>query len=308
MRVPRALQKGDTVALLSPSSPLSSEQPVEQVAAAVERLGLCPKLYPSCWGSAPSGYSAASPEQRAKDLQSAFLDEEVQGIWCTRGGSTAARLLPFLDFQRIAGHPKPLIGFSDITTLHMALQQRCGFVTYHGPNANRALGWKDAQDFSWQSLRAAWNVCGTTELQNPPDEPILTIRSGWGEGRLIGGNLSLVTASLGTRWQIDAKGKVLFLEDVGEDVYVLERMLTQLRYAGILAQTTALVFGCFAGCSNSYRPSYGAQQLIEDLFADWCCPVLYNVRSAHCHPMVTLPMGMRCLVDGCGGRLLIFPE
>ncbi|MDE7221041.1 MAG: LD-carboxypeptidase [Oscillospiraceae bacterium] len=300
MRFPSRLKKGDTILLVSPSSPLPPEQPVEAVAAAIEKLGFRVRLGDSCRASAPrSGYAAAPAEVRAADINRGFSDRSVGAIWCTRGGSTAWQVLPLLDYACIAAHPKPFIGFSDVTSLHLAIRQRCGFITFHGPTANRTLGWKD-DPFSWQSLWAALEMGECLPVENPAGEEIRILRPGHACGQLTGGNLSLVTTSLGTPWQINAKGCILYLEDVGEDVYALEEMLWQLKYNGVLDSAAGLVFGDFTNCRNNYRKEYGPAELLEDFFAGWSRPVLCNVRSAHCSPMVTLPMGAMCVIDGCG--------
>ena len=297
MKFPPRLKKGDTILLVSPSSPLSAGQPVEEIAAAVENLGFSVRIGDSCRASStPSGYAAAPAEVRAADLNNGFADSGIAAIWCTRGGSTAWQLLPLLDYTCIAAHPKPFIGFSDVTTLHLAIQQRCGFVTFHGPTANRIFGWKE-DPFSWQSLWAALEMGKCLPIENPPGEEIKALRPGCACGRLTGGNLSLVTTSLGTPWQIDARNCILYLEDVGEDVYALEEMLWQLKYNGVLDSAAGLVFGDFTDCRNAYRETYGPQALLEDFFAGWPKPILYNVRSAHCRPMVTLPMGSTCTID-----------
>ena len=186
-----------------------------------------------------------------------------------------------------------------MTTLHLAIQQRCGFVAFHGPTANRTLGWQDDL-FSWRSLRAALEMEECMPVENPAGEDIQVLRPGRACGRLTGGNLSLVTTSLGTPWQIDARNCILFLEDVGEDVYALEEMLWQLKCNGTLDAAAGLVFGAFTGCRNAYRGDYGPLEMVKDFFAGWPKPVLWNVRSAHCSPMVTLPMGTMCAIDGCG--------
>ncbi|MBD5149795.1 MAG: LD-carboxypeptidase [Oscillibacter sp.] len=297
MKFPPRLKKGDTILLVSPSSPLSASQPVEEIAAAVEDLGFSVRIGDSCRASStPSGYAAAAPELRAADLNRGFADPGIAAIWCTRGGSTAWQLLPLLDYACIAAHPKPFIGFSDVTTLHLAIQQRCGFVTFHGPTANGFFGQK-AESFSWQSLWAALEMGKCLPIENPPGEEIKALRPGCACGRLTGGNLSLVTTSLGTPWQIDAGNCILYLEDVGEDVYALEEMLWQLKYNGVLDSAAGLVFGDFSNCRNAYREDYGPRALLEDFFAGWPKPILYNVRSAHCRPMVTLPMGTMCTID-----------
>lgn len=305
MVFPKKLTSGGTVLLAAPSSPLAKDQPVEEIARAVEALGFRVKIGASCRsGPTPSGYAAASPAVRAQDLNEGFADPGVDAIWCVRGGSTAWQLPPLLDYAAIAPHPKPFIGFSDVTTLHLALQRRCGLVTFHGPTANRALDWGE-DGFSWSSLRAALEMAETLEIRNPPDAPIQRLRPGQASGLLTGGNLSLVVRTLGTPEQIDARGRILYLEDVDEAVYALERMLTQLMQAGVLSDAAGLVFGSFDHCRNAYQPDYGPEALLGDLFGGWPKPVLCGVRSAHCSPMVTLPMGAMCEIDGDAGTLTV---
>lgn len=305
MIFPPELPPGGTVLLIAPSSPLVEDQPIQAVAAAVERLGFQVRIGISCLTRpAPSGYAAALPRTRAEDINRGFPDPSIDAIWCVRGGETAWQLLPYLDYACIAAHPKPFIGFSDITTLHSALQQRCGFVTFHGPNANKVLDWKE-NDFSWRSLQAALNMKCRLTIGNPPDEPIKVLRPGKASGILTGGNLSLVTQTMGTPEQINACGKILYLEDVGEEVYALERMLDQLLRGGVLESAAGLVFGPFINCLNHRRKDYGPEELLKDLFGCWPRPVLYNVRSAHCSPMVTLPMGTVCTIDGNAGTMTV---
>lgn len=284
--------------LTAPSSPLSDSQPAADIAAAVERLGFRAVVGASCIAPATArGYAAAPPAVRAAELNRAFADPGVDAVWCVRGGSTAWQLPPLLDAGCIAAHPKPFIGFSDVTTLHLFLQRRCGLVSFHGPTANRILSW-GGDDFSWRSLRAALSMGPCLPLENPPGEPVRVLRPGRARGRLTGGNLSLVVQTLGTPEQIDARGRILFLEDVGEAVYAIERMLHQLCRAGVLGAAAGLLFGDFTGCRNAYRAEYGPEALLADFFRDWPGPVVCNVRSAHCTPMATLPLGAVCRVEG----------
>lgn len=298
MTIPPPLKPGGTVFLTAPSSPLSDSQPAADIAAAVERLGFRAAVGASCIAPATArGYAAAPPAVRAAELNRAFADPGVDAVWCVRGGSTAWQLPPLLDAGCIAAHPKPFIGFSDVTTLHLFLQRRCGLVSFHGPTANRILSW-GGDDFSWRSLRAALSMGPCLPLENPPGEPVRVLRPGRARGRLTGGNLSLVVQTLGTPEQIDARGKILFLEDVGEAVYAIERMLHQLCRAGVLGAAAGLLFGDFTGCRNAYRAEYGPEALLADFFRDWPGPVVCNVRSAHCTPMATLPLGAVCRVEG----------
>ena len=299
------LRRGDLVALVSPASPLQPDQPVEEIARAVERLGLRVRIGDSCRGEAPSGYGAATAACRAADINSAFRDPAVGGIWCTRGGSTSASLLERLDYRAIAAHPKAFIGFSDVTSLHLALARRCGMVTFHGPTANRALSWGE-EDFGWRSLWAALTMGKCLPLENPPGETLLCLRPGRAWGPLVGGNLTLVAASMGTPWQVDARGRILFLEDVGEAVYATERALVQLQHGGIFHQAAGVLLGPFTRWRNDYQPDYGPLELMADFFADYPKPVVWNVRSAHVSPMVTLPLGAFCRVDGDRGAVAFF--
>lgn len=297
--------RGGTILLTAPSSPLAEDQPVEEIARAVEGLGFRVRIGDACRaGPTASGYAAAPAAVRAGDLHRGFADPEIDAIWCVRGGSAAWQLLPLLNYDLIADHPKPFIGFSDVTTLHLALQRRCGLVTFHGPTANRVLDW-GSDRFSWSSLRAALEMEDRLEISNPPESPIQPLRPGRAQGPLTGGNLSLVVHTLGTPEQLETRGRILYLEDVGEAVYALERMLTQLLRAGVLSDAAALVFGAFEQCRNAYRPDYGPEALLRDFFAGWPCPVLSGVRSAHCAPMVTLPMGTMCEVDGDRGTIAV---
>jgi len=300
MIFPNELRPGDTILLIAPSSPLAEDQPLSDIVRNVENLGFRVKTGASCTASPMAcGYTVA-PQIRADDINHGFANPSIAALWCVRGGETAWHLLPHLDYSVIAAHPKPFLGFSDITTLHLAIQQNTGLVTYHGPTANRTLSF---DPFSWQSLQAALYAKGDLTIENPPDEPVKTLRPGRASGILTGGNLSLVTQTAGTREQIDTQDKILYLEDVGEEVYALERMLSQLHRSGILSSASGLVFGAFKGCSNNRNPSYGTEELLRDLFRDWPKPVLYNVRSAHCRPMVTLPLGAPCTIDGDAGMI-----
>lgn len=305
MTFPPELRQGGTVLLTAPSSPLIADQPVEAIAGAVERLGFHVIIGTSCTARpSSSGYAAAAPAIRAEDINRGFANSSVNAIWCVRGGETAWQMLPYLNYAVIAAHPKPFIGFSDITTLHLAIQQRCGLVTFHGPTANRVPDW-DEDDFSWRSLQAALHMRSCLTIENPPDEPIKPLRPGRACGVLTGGNLSLAVQTMGTPEQIDARGKILYLEDVGEEVYALERMLNQLLRGGVLGSAAGLVFGAFTGCPNHRREEYGPEELLREFFCSWPKPVLYNLRSAHCSPMVTLPMGAMCIIDGSAGTMTV---
>ena len=181
MIFPPQCKKGGTVLLTALSSPLTGGQSIADIAAGVEGLGFRVQVGETCQASTARGYAAAPPELRARELHNAFASPGIDAIWCVRGGSTAWQLLPLLDSGLIAANPKPFIGFSDVTTLHMALQQRCGLVSYHGPTANRVPDW-GTDRFSWPGLLSALEMTGALPIENPPGEPIHVIRPGRAQG------------------------------------------------------------------------------------------------------------------------------
>lgn len=308
MIYPPAFHPGDTVALVATSSPPSPQNAAETVArtvAALERRGYRVWRAPSLGVATERGYAAAPADMRAADLHAAFRDPSIRAVWAIRGGSTAMELLPLLDYDLIRAHPKPFIGFSDVTALHAVLPARCGFVTFHGPVAKHLS--EEPDDFTLRSLFDTLDMGASRTVQNPPGMPLCALRGGVAEGELTGGNLSLLTALMGTPYQPDTRGKILFLEDVGEAVYRLDRMLRQLRFGGVLDDAAGIVLGDFTNCRNSYREAYGAPELLRDFFADFDKPVLMGLRAGHCRPTVTLPMGCRCRLDGDRASLTLLP-
>ena len=227
---PPRLRIGDTVGLIEPAGFSDGPADVEAVAHTIRGMGLVPKFGRHV--AARHGYLAGTDEQRASDLNAMYADPEVRAVFTVRGGWGCARILPLLDWRTIRANPKLLIGFSDVTALHLAFASRTGFATIHGPNA--ANSWRET---SWGSL---WRLAFTGETpvlgagEGAP--PIATLRPGKARGRLLGGNLSVLTALVGTPWLPDFDGAILFLEDTGEAEYRIDRMMSQLALAGILAK------------------------------------------------------------------------
>ena len=296
--LPPPLRRGDTVALLAPASPGTPER-WRAGQRALEHLGyqVVPgdRLPPES-----GGFAAGSARARAEQLNRAFSDPEIRGIWCLRGGYTAAQLLPLLDYGAIARHPKVFVGYSDITCLHTALNHRCGFVTYHGPMAASDLA-EQPHPETTASLCAA--LAGERRFYNPESGTLRCLRPGTAEGLLTGGNLTLVASRLGTPWALEPEGKLLFLEDVGEPVPVLERLLTQLRDAGVFREAAGVLLGTFTDCKNRFWPEYGPMELCRDFFRDYPKPVLAGLCCGHCRPTGTLPLGRLCRVDAERGEL-----
>ncbi len=292
----KKLKFGDTIGLIAPSGAMRTEGAIERAVAETGRMGFKVKLGESA--GKKYGYLSGTDEVRARDINAMFADDEVDAIFCIRGGYGAMRILDKLDYALIAKHPKIFVGFSDITALHIALLNRCGLATFHAP---MAVGWSNGSldDFSRESMyKALMHAEPLGELINPPEYPKQTVNPGTAEGLLVGGNLMLMASSLGTPWEIDTKGRIVFIEEVGERTYCVDRMLTQLRLAGKFDDCAGIVFGDFADCPIEY-PEYGLslEEIIRDVAAPCSKPIFTGLRCGHCTPKLTLPFGVKCRMD-----------
>lgn len=250
------------------------------------------RLFPGV--SQAEGYLAGPDQQRLDDLHGAFADPEIDAILCMRGGYGSMRLLDRLDFDLIRRHPKPLIGYSDITALHTALQRHAGLITFHGGMLNAdLLGAKQEPTISSLFDQLGGKVRQGDMLAHPDTFPLTCVTPGVSSGRLLGGNLSVLCATLGTVGEIDSQGCILFIEDVNEPLYRVDRLLTQLRLAGKLEGVKGVLVGDFAGITTA-----ALTPLLEDIFAPLGVPVLAGWRSGHCDPNVCLPLGAWVRLDG----------
>lgn len=293
----KKLKFGDTLGFVAPSGTVRTEGAIERAVRETERMGFKVKLGESA--GRKYGYLSGSDEVRARDINNMFADDEVDAIVCLRGGYGAMRILDRLDYELIARHPKIFMGFSDVTALHIALLNRCGLATFHGPMA--AVNWANSpiDDYSRTSMyKALMHAEPMGELCNPPEQARQTVHPGAAEGLLVGGNLMLIASSLGTPWEIDTKGRILFIEEVGERTYCVDRMLTQLRLAGKFDDCAGVVFGNFADCPVEY-PEFGLtlEEIIQDLVVPSGKPVFTGLRCGHCKPTLTLPFGVKCRMD-----------
>lgn len=308
---PKALKPGDTVGLITPSSYVSDPDRLELVRRTIEYLGLKPK-----WGAAVgkrTGYLGGSIEERVADIHTMFSDAEVKGVFCVRGGYGSAMLLDKLDFGLIRSNPKLFIGYSDITALHLGIQRKAGMVTFHGPTALSRFS-----DYTLNHFRRAIfepKPLGT--LANPPESNPLrpnhmtrVIRGGKASGLLTGGNLTLISTTLGTPYEIETDGKILFLEDVEEQPYSMDRMLTQLRLAGKFDRIRGLVIGECAGCvPRDYKPSFESTfslgEVLDNILGDLKAPVLTGLTIGHTSDQLTLPLGVQATLDTAAATLTI---
>ena len=308
MIIPKRLQLGQTVMLLSVSSPTTPAR-LPLAVAALERLGLHVRVSETC--TAQYGNLAGSDALRARELQAAFADPTIDAILCVRGGYGATRILPLLDLQAIAKTPKLFAGYSDVTALHIAFTQQCGFETYHTPMPSTELYKLAEDDFTWQSYRQTLmaDASNSYPLMNHPDEPRETLVGGKATGRLIGGNLALVQASLGTPFEIDCTDGILFLEDIDENTERIDRMLTQLRNAGKLAQLNGILLGAWTNCGavdeENPQNSLTLRQVFEQLLVPLNVPIVAGVTCGHVTPTLSLPMGRQVTMDATNQTVII---
>ena len=294
LRRPPLLAPGARVALVSPAGPLRGPADLERAIANVQSLGWAPIVAPNVL--ARRGYFAGSDDERAGDLRRALRDPEIDAVWCARGGYGAMRVLESLDYAALARRPKALLGFSDITALHAALATRSGIASYHAPTARGVL-----TAFSRDSLERAVvrgvDPCGA--IQSPR-----VLRPGVAEGRLVGGNLALLVALLGTPYFPPLDGAILVLEDVGEAVYRLDRMLVQLRLAGALSRIAGLVFGAFTDCPETSDDGVRRlDEVLDEAAAAAGVPALANAPVGHIDEQWTLPLGLTATLDAGAGTL-----
>ena len=253
--------------------------------------------------AARGGY-AGTVSERLDDLHAMVRDRGVAAVWAARGGSGCLALLPHIDYAAMRRHPKVLIGYSDITALHLAVYRHAGLVTFHGPVASSTFS-----DFSVAHLQAVlveaqpqWTFhipeAALAKAGEQPQFAPRTFRGGIAEGRLSGGNLSTLCALLGTRYSAPAKGHLLFLEEVGEAPYRIDRLLTQLRYAGALEAAAGIVLGVFQKCeAPPGEASLTLAQTLEDHFSGSRVPAGYGYAIGHIPQQYTLPVGARARLD-----------
>ncbi|MEL6943679.1 MAG: LD-carboxypeptidase, partial [Bacteroidota bacterium] len=297
----KKLNKGDTVGLISPGSYID-DRGFERAVKNLEGLGLNVKLASNV--RAKKGYLAGSDVERLDDLHSMFADREVAGVWCVRGGYGCTRLLPNINYDLIRANPKPIIGYSDITALLQAIYIETGLVGFHGPVASsnftryttryvrRTLFQEKREleiEFSRNNLRKGKRDSAYEKY---------TISPGKARGKLIGGNLSILASLAGTRWEVDIRDHILFIEDIGEKPYRIDRMLTQLRQSTNLRRARAIALGVFEDCEAGRNDlSLSLKETLTNRLGDLNIPVLYGLSFGHITDQFTLPIGITAELD-----------
>ena len=302
MFLPKFLSKGDKVAIIAPSGPMPPEK-LNAALESVRKFGLEPLVFPSC--SRRHGYLAGTDRERASDLTEAFASRDMAAVICIRGGYGAHRLLEYVDFDAIAASRKPLYGYSDITALHMEMNRR-GVVSWHTPMPGKEW-FLELDDFTLHSVKTALFGPMPKELKNPFGTGAMkAITQGKAEGIICGGNLSLVAATLGTFYEIDTKGKIIFLEEVEEAPYRIDRMLLKLRHAGKFNDCSGIVFGAFTDCEpKDPKMSLTVEDIIVELTGDIRKPVVTGFQCGHVLPTACIPLGMRVQLDADNAALRV---
>jgi muramoyltetrapeptide carboxypeptidase len=293
---PKALKKGSTIGLVAPSSLVRSEDGLKRSINILEAQGFNVVQGESC--DKKQGYLSGSDEVRARDINNMFKDKSIDGIFSLKGGYGTPRILDKLEYDEIKKNPKLFIGYSDITAIHIALNQKCDLITFHGPMAASDMieGFDDFSRDCYLKAITCTEALGT--LNNPKGISIKTLVKGKARGKIVGGNLSLITATIGTPYEIDTKGKLLLIEDVEEYTYRVDRMLTQLRLSGKFEDCEGIILGDFKDCLPQYE---GCDQTLMEVFDDIIAkvqkPTIYNFMAGHCKAKITVPLGVEAVLD-----------
>jgi len=307
---PDRLNYGDTIGIIAPASAPPDPKNIDRSVAAVERLGFKPKLAPNArkrWG-----FLAGSDRDRASDLMKMFAERNVKAIICVRGGYGTSRLLPLLDYRTIRANPKIFIGYSDVTSLHCAFLVKSNLVSFHGPMLNSDFIKPDLPDFTLVSfLKTLMQASAPGSISEGYKMKTVTIlRHGIVSGPLIGGNITLLCAALGTPYQPSFKNRILFFEDLDEVPYRFDRMLTQLLNAGLLQQVAGIAIGINANCHDpKAKGAKEYRQTLEDVFRERLLPLkipmVAGLPFGHIPLNATLPVGVRVTLDALRGDLTI---
>ncbi|MFO0436407.1 MAG: LD-carboxypeptidase [Sphingobacteriaceae bacterium] len=296
---PKALKSGDTIAITSPAGAVWDAAQIETFSTILKGFGFSVVLGKTL--NERSGYFAGSDEFRAKELNELFGDKNIKGIFCMKGGWGCARLLDKLDYKLIQNNPKVLIGFSDITTLLIAITQKTGLITFHGPVGNS--GWNDFTKNSFMNV-VQNNKPYVYPALPSTEEPIVTLSPGKASGELVGGNLTVITSIIGSGYLPDWKGKILFLEEFKEEPYSVDRMLTQLKLSGIFESVSGLIFGKCSKClPEEPLKSFTLHEVLTQHFQSLGKPVFYGAMIGHIENKLTVPIGIEATMDATTGTI-----
>lgn len=290
---PSPLCPGDTIALVAPASWVTG---VDQIVAALEERGFGVKVAANAFSKLSN--FAGTDEERSRALMEAFVDPEVKGVWCMRGGYGCGRILNLLDYEVIRQNPKIFIGMSDITALHIAFTQLSGLTTFLGPVASFLTEGKKSS-FAEKEL---WETLSGMEKEWVYGEPLV---SGQAKGRLTGGNLALLASHVGTRWEVETQGKILVLEDVDEYAYRVDRFLVQMEQAALFDEVAGVILGSWEKCKPGKEGDWEIDAVLHHFFRGAPFPVLRNFPTGHIADQVTLPLNSLVELDVDAKRITL---
>lgn len=300
---PKRLAEGDTVGMVLPASLTTEADDIQLAKEQLEAIGL--KVAIGAHAYDRHGYFAGTDRDRADDVNRMFADDRIAGVVCYTGGWGSPRVLPYLDYDLIARKPKVLIGYSDITALLNAVHQRTGLVTFHGPVAASTI-----EPYSLDNFRRVVMSPEPAGLLAPPPKKatelvdrsnrVLRLHPGKATGRLAGGNLTLLATLMGTPYEIETDGAILFAEDVREEVYRVDRMLTQLALGGKFARMAGFVFG---RCTDCKAETFSLEDILRDRFQAGPAPAISGLSFGHIEQKLTLPVGALARLDADAGTL-----
>lgn len=302
---PKRLAAGDTVGIVLPAGAAFDADDIGFAREQMEAIGF--KVVVGAHATDKWGYFAGRDRDRASDINAMFADDSVAGIVCYTGGWGSPRVLPYLDYELIARKPKVVIGYSDITGLLNAITKRTGLVTFHGPVGSSVFDTYTLENFR----RVVMTAEPAGVLDPPPKKPtelvdrvnrVTRIAPGKGSGPLAGGNLTLVAALMGTPYEVDTAGAILFVEDIHEEMYRIDRMLSQLALGGKLDRLAGFMFGRCTQCEVK-GPTFSLGEILRDRFAGAKYPVISGVSFGHIEQKLVLPIGVRATLDGDAGTL-----
>ncbi|MFL5500303.1 MAG: LD-carboxypeptidase [Gemmatimonadaceae bacterium] len=295
-RNPKPLVAGARVALIAPAGPLRKPDELPRAQQNARSLGWDPFVMPHA--TEQFGYLAGQDRDRLDDINHALRDPNVDALWCLRGGYGMIRILPGIDYEALDATPKPIIGYSDITALHAAVQRKCRLITYHGPTAREAMT-EFSRDSFLRAVVEQTDSCGAAPNARE-------ISHGRAEGRLVGGNLAVLASLCGTSFAPDLTDGILILEDIGEAVYRIDRMLQQLMLSGALNGCKAIVFGECVKCPDDAggggRPF---DSVLGEIAEELGVPCLAGVPIGHIDEQWTIPLGAMATLDTRERRLTV---
>jgi muramoyltetrapeptide carboxypeptidase len=298
---PKKLQKGDLIGIISPASAAADSSHINSGVSYLESFGY--RVIVGKNVGKERGYLAGTDEQRLDDLHDMFKNKEVKAIICLRGGYGAARLLDKINYRLIKANPKIFVGYSDITALQLAFFQKADMITFAGPMLSSNFA-NEVEPFTEENF---WKIVTSNKkigrINLPKDDSLIPIQKGNQIGRIIGGNLTLINSLIGTEYFPSMKNKILFIEEVGETPYRIDRIFNQLKLMKIFEQVNGIIFGAFTDCveNNPDKRSLSIGEVIEDYFEKIKKPIAYNLPHGHIPKLLTIPQGIRVKLNASRG-------